>query len=30
MDDMIPGAVKGGPDVTMKAMTAEDTVVISY
>ena len=30
MDDMIKGVVKGGPDVTMKAMTAEDTAVISF
>ncbi len=30
MDDVIEGVVKGGPDVTMKAMTADDTVVISY
>ena len=30
MGDMIPGVVKGGPDVTMKAMTADNTVVISY
>jgi predicted peroxiredoxin len=29
-DDLIEGIVKGGPDVTMKAMTADDTVVISY
>ena len=30
MDDLIEGVVKGGPDVTMKAMTADDTVVISF
>lgn len=30
MDDLIEGVVKGGPDVTLKAMTAEDTVVISF
>jgi predicted peroxiredoxin len=30
MDDVIDGVVKGGPDVTMKAMTADDTVVISF
>ena len=30
MDDVIKGVVKGGPDVTMKAMTAEDTAVISF
>ena len=30
MDDVIEGVVKGGPDVTMKAMTAENTVVISF
>jgi predicted peroxiredoxin len=30
MDDVIEGVVKGGPDVTMKAMTADDTVVISF
>ena len=30
MEDVIKGVVKGGPDVTMKAMTAEDTVVISF
>ncbi len=29
-EDLIEGIVKGGPDVTMKAMTADDTVVISY
>ena len=29
-DDLIEGIVKGGPDVTLKAMTADDTVVISY
>ena len=30
MDDVIDGVVKGGPDVTMKAMTADHTVVISF
>lgn len=30
MEDVVEGVVKGGPDVTMKAMTADDTVVISY
>ena len=30
MDDLIKGVVKGGPNVTMKAMTAENTVVISF
>jgi predicted peroxiredoxin len=30
MDDMIDGVIKGGPDTTLKAMTADDTVVISY
>lgn len=30
MDDVIEGVVKGGPDVTMKAMTADNTVVISF
>lgn len=30
MDDVIEGVVMGGPDVTLKAMTADDTVVISY
>jgi predicted peroxiredoxin len=30
MDDLIEGVVKGGPDVTLKAMTADNTVVISY
>ena len=30
MDDLIKGVVKGGPDVTMKAMTADNTVVISF
>lgn len=30
MDNVIDGVIKGGPDVTMKAMTADDTVVISY
>jgi predicted peroxiredoxin len=29
-EDLIEGIVKGGPDITMKAMTADDTVVISY
>ena len=30
MDDLVEGVVNGGPDVTLKAMTADDTVVISY
>lgn len=30
MDDVIKGVVKGGPNVTMKTMTADDTVVISF
>jgi predicted peroxiredoxin len=30
MDDVIDGVIKGGPDTTLKAMTADDTVVISY
>ena len=30
MDDLIDGIVKGGPDVTLKAMTADHTTVISY
>ncbi|MCF7984010.1 MAG: DsrE family protein [Thiohalocapsa sp.] len=30
MDDVIDGVVKGGPDVTMKLMTDDDTTVISY
>ena len=30
MEDVIKGVVKGGPDVTMKAMTAEGTAVISF
>ncbi len=30
MDDIIKGVVKGGPDVTMKAMTADNTAVISF
>lgn len=30
MDNAIDGIVRGGPDVTMKAMTADNTVVISY
>jgi predicted peroxiredoxin len=30
MDDVIEGVVKGGPDTTLKAMTADGTVVISY
>ncbi len=30
MDDVIKGVVKGGPDVTMKAMTADNTAVISF
>lgn len=29
-DDLIEGVEKGGPDITMKLMTADDTVVISY
>jgi hypothetical protein len=29
-DDLIAGIVKGGSDITLKAMTADDTVVISY
>ncbi len=30
MDDAIKGVVKGSPDVTLQAMTADDTVVISF
>jgi predicted peroxiredoxin len=30
MDDVIEGVVKGGPDTTLKAMTADGTVIISY
>ena len=30
MDDVIEGVEKGGPDVTMKLMTADNTTVISY
>jgi hypothetical protein len=30
MDDLVEGVVKGGPDVTLKAMTADNTVVVSY
>jgi predicted peroxiredoxin len=30
MDDLIEGVVKGGPDVTLKAMTEDNTVVTSY
>jgi predicted peroxiredoxin len=30
MDDVVEGVVKGGPDVTMRVMTADDTVVISF
>ena len=30
MDDVIEGVVGGGPDTTMKAMTADNTVVISF
>ncbi len=30
MDDVIEGVMKGGPDTTMKAMTAENTTVISF
>ena len=30
MDDLIEGVVKGGPKVTMKAMTADNTAVISF
>ena len=29
-EDLIKGIEMGGPDVTLKAMTADDTVVISY
>ena len=30
MDDVIEGVVQGGPEVTMKAMTADNTAVISF
>ena len=30
MDDVIAGVVKGGPDITMKYLTADDTAVMSY
>lgn len=30
LEGLIEGVVVGGPDVTMKAMTADDTAVISY
>lgn len=30
MDDVIDGVTKGGVDVTLKAMTAENTTVVSY
>lgn len=30
MDDLIEGVVKGGPDVSMKALTADNTAVISF
>jgi predicted peroxiredoxin len=30
MDDVMEGVVKGGPDTTLKTMTADGTVVISY
>jgi len=30
MDDIIAGVVEGGLDATLKAMTADDTSVISY
>jgi len=30
MDDVLDGIVKGGPNVTLKAMTADHTAVISY
>ena len=30
MNDVIEGVVKGGPDVTMKTMTADNTAVISF
>jgi len=29
-DDLMEGVIMGGPDVTLKAMTADDTTVISY
>ena len=29
-DDIIEGVEKGGPDVTMKLMTADDTAIMSY
>lgn len=29
-DDLIPGVVTGGPDVTFPALLADDTTVISY
>jgi len=28
--DLMEGVIMGGPDVTLKAMTADDTTVISY
>ncbi len=28
--DLVEGVIKGGADVTLKAMTADDTVVISF
>ncbi|MEN8177545.1 MAG: DsrE family protein, partial [Pseudomonadota bacterium] len=30
MDDLIEGIEKGGPNITMKLMTADDTAVMSY
>jgi predicted peroxiredoxin len=30
MEDVIEGVVKGRPDAILKAMTADDTVIISY
>ncbi len=30
MDDVIEGVEKGGPDITMKLMTADDTAIMSY
>jgi len=30
MDDLIEGVEKGGPGVTMKLMTADDTAIMSY
>ena len=30
MENVIDGVVKGGPDVTLKAMTADNTSVISF